>query len=36
MLEIENLHVSTGGTEILRGLSLKIDAGAWLSVARKS
>ena len=27
MLEIENLHVSTGGTEILRGLSLKIDAG---------
>ena len=27
MLEIENLHVSTGDTEILRGLSLKIDAG---------
>jgi Fe-S cluster assembly ATP-binding protein len=27
MLEIGNLHVSTGDTEILRGLSLEVDAG---------
>ena len=27
MLEIRNLHVKTGGTEILRGLSLDVDAG---------
>ncbi len=27
MLKIDNLHVSTGGTEILRGLSLDVSAG---------
>ena len=27
MLNIDNLHVSTGDAEILRGLSLAVDAG---------